>query len=254
MKKIFTKIERIIPIAIILIAWIIGSQYIQPIFLPKPLKVLESFGTLIENGMLEKSAIASFTRISIATLISASIAIPIGLIVSNYKVADNLITPVTGFMRFMPVTAFYPLLIAWVGIDEKMKITFLVMATIFYFLPTVILCLKEVNQDLIDTGYTMGMTKLQIMLRVMLPAGLPSICESFIMMYGIGWTYVIIAEVINATSGLGHIINLGAARGRTDLVFVALFTILVISYFFDMAGNALIKKIFKWKYARAVQS
>jgi NitT/TauT family transport system permease protein len=72
------------------------------------------------------------------------------------------------------------------------------------------------------------------------------------MMYGIGWTYVIIVEVVNANSGLGHMINMGSARGRTDLVFVALFTILLISWLFDYIGNALIKKLFVWKFSREV--
>jgi NitT/TauT family transport system permease protein len=99
----------------------------------------------------------------------------------------------------------------------------------------------------------MGMSKFQVMLQVMLPASLPGICQSFIMMYGIGWTYVIIAEVINAQVGLGHIINISSARGRTDLVFVALFTILAVSYLFDLFGNKALRSVFKWKFAREIK-
>lgn len=200
--------------------------------------------------MLLDSLKASFFRIAIATIIVASISIPIGLLVANYKVIDDIITPVTGFMRFMPVTAFYPLLIMWIGIGESMKISFLVFATIFYFLPTVILAVKDVNVDLIDTARTMGMPKLKVMTKVLLPASLPSILRSFLMMYGIGWTYIIIAEIVNTNIGLGYLMNIGSARGRTDMVFVALLTILVVSYILDTLGNAAIRKIFKWKFIR----
>ena len=133
-----------------------------------------------------------------------------------------------------------------------MKISFLFVATFFYFLPSVVMSIKETNSDLIDTAMTLGMNKLQLMLQVLLPYSLPSICRSFIMMYGIGWTYVVIAEVINPNNGLGFIMNLGSARGRTDLVFVAIFTIVLISFLFDFLGNAFVSRKFRWKYAREV--
>lgn len=245
-------IKGIILLAIVLLLWVFFSQYTNPLFLPKPYKVLKSFAELFSNGMLVKSLGMSFFRITIATLISSVISIPLGLLVVNYKGMDELITPTMGLMRYIPVTVFYPLLIMWLGIGEEMKITFLFVATFFYFLPSVVLCIKETNQDLIDTAYTMGMNKLQVMYRVLLPYSLPAICQSFLMMYGIGWTYVIIVEVVNARSGLGHIINMGSARGRTDLVFVALFTILFISWLFDNLGNYLIRKIFVWKFSREI--
>ena len=245
-------IKRIIPILIILALWSIGSRYTSPLFLPRPSKVLESFIGLAQNGMLFRSIIASFLRITIATLISAAVSIPIGLLVANYKSIDDTITPITGFMRYMPVTAFYPLLMMWVGIGEVMKVTFIFMATFFYFLPSVILCVKEVNEDLLDTALTMGISKFKLMYKVLLPASLPSICQTFMMMYGIGWTYVVIAEIVNAQVGLGHLINVSSARGRTDLVFVSLLTILTFSYLFDTVGQFIVRKTFKWKFAREI--
>lgn len=243
-------LKRIIPIIVVLLAWVIGSNYSNPLFLPQPSKVWESFLQLSENGMLWQSLLHSFYRITTATLIAALISIPIGLLVANYKSMDNIITPITSVMRFLPVTAFYPLLILWVGIGESMKVTFLFFATFFYFLPTVILAIKEVNIDLIDTARTMGMSRFQVMTKILFPASLPSILQSFLMMYGIGWTYVIIAEMVNTTHGLGHLMNIGSARGRTDLVFLALIVILVFSYLFDTIGNFAIKKIFKWKFLK----
>jgi ABC-type nitrate/sulfonate/bicarbonate transport system permease component len=248
-KSIIPFIQRLLPIILILIAWEIGSKYTKPLFLPRPEKVLSDFKVLSDNGMLWRGLGASFYRITLATTLSVLIAIPVGLLVVSYKTVDRLITTVTSFMRYIPVTAFYPLLIMWVGIEEKMKIIFLLFATIFFFLPTVLLCIKEVNRDLIDTAYTIGMNKIQVMFKVMLPAALPSICESFLMMYGIGWTYIIIAEMVNAHNGLGYIINIASARGNTSLVFVGVITIILFSVVFDTIGKILIRKLFKWKYA-----
>lgn len=247
MKKI---IKSMLPILFVLLLWSIGSQFTLPLFLPKPTKVFNSFIELLNNGMLLNGLLYSFVRITVAMLLSAVISIPLGVFIVNNKLVDNIISPITNFMRYMPVTAFYPLLMMWVGIDEKMKITFLFVATFFYFLPSVVLSLKSISIDLVDTALTIGMSKTKVLFKVVLPYSLPNILQTFLMMYGIGWTYVVVAEQVNANYGLGHIINVSSARGRTDMVFVSLIVILVFSFIFDTYFQNLIKKSFKWKFAR----
>lgn len=190
----------------------------------------------------------SFARITIATLISAAIAIPAGLFIYNSKIARNFLYPIVSVMRYIPVTAFYPLLIMWFGIDEIMKIVFLFISTFVYMMPSVMLALDEVNPDLIDTGLTIGMNRWQIITKIQIPASMPSLMNCFIMMYGIGWTYIAVAETINAKYGLGFIIQQSSSRGRTDMVFMAIITIMFVSVTFDWAAKKAVKKIFKWRY------
>lgn len=247
-----TRIIRMIPLAAILLLWWIGSQFTKEVFIPSPYSVVKCFIGFLESGMLVDAAVASFGRITIATLISALLSIPLALIIANYKLADNMITPVTGFMRYIPVTAFYHLLILWVGIGETMKVSFLFIATFFSFLPAVILIIQGIDRDLTDTAYTMGMSKLDVILRVQLPYALPSILQTFLTMYSIGWTYVIIAEVAAANHGLGHIMYIGSARGRTDMVFVGILVLVLISFVFDNISRLAIKKAFRWKFAREI--
>ena len=151
-------------------------------------------------------------------------------------------------MRYVPITAFYPLLIMWLGIEEEMKIAFLFIATFVYMMPSVVMALEEINQDLIDTGYTIGMNRLQAILHIQLPSMLPSILNSFIMCFGIGFTYCAVVETINAKWGLGFLIQQSSSRGRTDLVFVGIISIMLISFTFDSVAKWLVKKCFKWKY------
>ena len=115
-------------------------------------------------------------------------------------------------------------------------------------MPSVILSLEEIKQDIIDTALTIGMNKFQIITQVQVPASLPSLASSFIMMYVIGWTYVAVAETINAKYGLGYIIQQSSSRGKTDLVFMAIISIVIISVVFDTLTKMLMKKIFKWRY------
>lgn len=243
-----TLIKRIILFAAIIGIWGLCAEHTNPLFIPKPQTVLDSLVDMIRSGELFTAIKYSFTRITVATLASATIAYPIALLVFNSKIAKDVLHPVISVLRYVPVTAFYPLLIMWFGIDEMMKVMFLFVATFTYLVPSAILCLDEVSPDLIDTGLTIGMSKLQTIYRIQIPASLPSVLNSFIVSYGIGFTYIAIAETINAKYGLGFIIQQSSSRGRTDLVFMAIITIMVISVVFDAVAKKIVRSVFRWRY------
>ena len=240
--------KKIFGVAILLGIWQVGSMMTTPLFIPSPLSTWEAFLGLLQTDQLIPGLLYSLTRISIATLLSMATAIPIALLICAIKPLNDMISPIISSMRYIPVTAFSPLLILWFGIDETMKISFLFLATFVYVLPSTVLCLEDVPQDLIDTGKSIGMKSYEIISEILLPAALPSIMNSFLMMYGIGWTYVAVVEATNAQKGLGFIINVGSARGKTAVVFAAIIVIIVFSYLFDKLGNWAIRKVFKWRY------
>ena len=240
--------KKILGVIILILLWHVGSTMTTPLFVPSPMAVWDALLGLIESDQLWNGLLYSFNRISTATFLSMAIAIPIALLICSCKTLNEMISPIISAMRYIPVTAFSPLLILWFGIDEEMKISFLFLATFVYVLPSTVLCLQDVPQDLIDTGKSIGMRQHEIISEILLPAALPSIMNSFLMMYGIGWTYVAVIEAVNAKYGLGYIINQGAARGKTAVVFASILTIIVFSYLFDRIGNILIRKIFRWRY------
>lgn len=243
-----SKIERILLLIIVLILWEICSIRVNPLFVPAPKDVFKNLIILTKNGDLFYAIKYSFLRATFASLLSATISIPIGLIVFNVSIASSLIKPLIDTMRFLPITAFYPLLIMWLGIGEEMKIAFLFIATFVYMVPSVVLCLEEVNQDLIDTGLTIGMSNFQTIYKIQLPASLPGILSGFVTMYGIAFTYIPVCEGVNAKHGLGWIIQQSSSRGRTDMVFMAIIVIVIISVLFDSLSKFIIKKIFRWRY------
>ena len=110
------------------------------------------------------------------------VAIPLSLLIYGVKPIKETIMPVVSFLRYVPVTAFSPLLILWFGIGEQMKISFLFIATFVYLLPSILLCFNDVPQDLMDTGKTIGMTSWETIKEILLPASLPSIFSTFLMM------------------------------------------------------------------------
>lgn len=241
-------IKRIVLLGSIITIWFICAQKTSPLFIPDPRVVFSNLIESIKSGQLFVAFLYSFLRITVATCISGAIAYPIALLIYNSRIAKDVLNPVISVMRYIPVTAFYPLLIMWFGIDETMKIAFLFIATFVYMMPSVMLCLDEINPDLIDTGLTIGMSKLQTIFKIQVPASLPSVLNSFIMMYGIGFTYIAVAETVNAKYGLGWIIQQSSSRGRTDMVFMAIIVIMIISVLFDYIAKRIVRKIFKWRY------
>lgn len=245
MKKI---LKNTFPILILIILWWIFSRNTNPLFLPKPKEVINTLIGFIENGMLWDAIVRSTIRVVIATLLACIISIPLGLLMFSFKWIDDFLSPIITIFRYFPGNAFYPLLILWIGINDKMKITFLFLVTFVYFLPTIILCVREVDIRLVETGYTMGMNKFQVILKIVLPYCAPSICKNIVMMLGMGWTYIPLAEMANSVSGLGHLINIGSARGRTDIVFCSILIIIIISWITNLIADVLITKIFVWKF------
>ena len=236
--------------AIFIMIWHIASTFTKPIFIPSPISVLKAGINLIQTGQLSKGLLYSFVRITVAAFLSIGVAVPLALLIYGNNLLKEVFMPIVSFLRYIPVTAFSPLLILWCGIGEKMKISFLFIATFVYFLPSVLLCFNDIPSDLIDTGLTLGMKKWETIFEILLPASLPSICSTFLMMYGIGWTYCAIVEATNAHYGLGFIITVSSARGRTAVVFAAIIAIMVFSFIFDRLGNFLISKLFAWKFLK----
>lgn len=239
-----------LPFIILLGVWALIGGSVNPLFLPSVKDVAGSIQQMAQADILFPSLRMSLWRITMGTALSILISIPLALSMVYSKLLDELVRPLTGFMRFIPVTSFYPLLILWLGIDEKMKVIFIFLATFFYFFPTMLMTFKSVSPELIDTALTCGTSKFRLLTSVYLPAALPAICQSCLMMYGIGWTYIIIAENTNTVTGLGHLMLIGAARGRTNIVFAVIVVIIGVAIMMDSIGNYLIKRGFKWYFLR----
>lgn len=246
MKKVSKKILFVV--AIIIIWWGASLVVNKSLFLPSPKETMSVICDLITTGAFLKHLSASFLRVTVGICIAAIISVPLGMAIAWNKSVNKLLKPIVDSLRYIPVTCFSPMLVLLFGIDEKMKITFLVIAGFFSFLPTVIQTCSEPIDKLIETAYTMGFSYPRMLLYCFIPYITPSLLQSFITLYGVGWTYVIIAEVNNTQYGLGHLMYIGSARGKTAMVFAAIVIIIVVSYVFDKVSNLIIKKMFRWRF------
>ncbi len=233
---------------VVLVAWF-GLTYwdiLPPFSLPKPGSVLGAFGKLwTENNLLGNVA-QSWWRIAQAFFWCAVIAIPLGLLMASFRWVYDLVNPVAAPMRSMPITAFLPAFIALFGMEEKMKVAFLWFGMFFYLLAVVVEEVNRVDTSLLETAYTLGARKHQV-LWLMFRASFPGIFASFRILYDIGWTYVILAEIVNARKGVGYMIDNARKFLDFDRVYAGIIAIGVAAFLFRFVLTLLEKVLFPWR-------
>jgi NitT/TauT family transport system permease protein len=242
----------------VLIAWCICSYVMinrgkgpEPLvshfFLPPPDEVLKSLLYLFFEQDLGKAVLTSLKRIGIAFGLSVAVAVPLGLMMGSFEAVNRFFDPIVAPMRYLPITAFIPLLILWLGIDETQKIAFLFLGTFVFLLPVVVDAVKAVPEELVQTAFTLGASRWQVIRTVLVPAALPQIFDSFRVMNAIAWTYIILAEIVNPQSGIGYILRLAEQHLKPAWSFAGILVVGVIGLTTDLIIRGLNGLLFRWR-------
>ncbi len=216
-------------------------------FLPSPTEVVKGLLQLFFEKQLGLAILTSTKRITIAFLMAAAVALPLGVLMGSFEPINRFFEPVMAPLRFMPISAFIPLLIVWFGIDEAQKIAFLFLGVFVYLLPVVVSAIRAVPQEYVDTAYTLGASRAQVIFTVLVPAALPEIFESFRVMNAIAWTYVILAEAVNPGTSLGYLIQLAYTHSKPQWSFAGLVVIGGVGLLSDMLIRGLQAVLFRWR-------
>jgi NitT/TauT family transport system permease protein len=222
------------------------SGLVPTVILPSPTEVLLAFPVLHFEEALVRSAGASFYRVMMGFLLSAVVAIPLGIIMGTFPPVKHFFAPILDPLRFLPISALVPLFIVWFGIEDMQKIMFLFVGTFVYLLPLVVEAVEKVDEVYLQTAMTLGARPSQLIWSVLVPGSLPAIAEALRVMNGIGWTYVILAEVINAPLGLGALITVAGKRSHVDQIFALVLVILAIGIATDFIIRMVNKRLFRW--------
>ncbi len=230
--------------------WFLVSRYagIDSIFLPSPTDVIEAFGRLWSKGYLTQDILASFTRVSLGFLLSAIVAVPLGILMGTFASIRSLFEPIVGIVRYMPAPAFIPLLIIYLGIDEAPKIALIFIGTVFFNVLMIMDSVKFVPQDLIETTYTLGGKRSQVLLQVITPYIIPRIIDTFRVNMAASWNLVVVAELLAATEGLGKRILLAQKFLKTDEIFACLIILGLIGFILDLFFRLLLRFTCKWAF------
>ena len=234
--------------AFFLVIWSILTYggFVDPLFLPSPGRVFQAGADLFLELDFTTDIVNSVCRVMMGFVIAAIIGVPLGLIMGAFKIAEALTEPVVGFIRYMPASAFIPLFILWLGIGDIEKVAIIFVGSFFQLVLMVAVVAKNVHKDMLETAYTLGAKRFQVIRRVLLPASLPGIVDTLRIIVGWAWTYIIVAELVASASGIGYMIISSQRMLRTGNIIFGILTIgmlgLITDYFFKWLYN----KLFPW--------
>jgi NitT/TauT family transport system permease protein len=177
----------------------------------------------------------SIYRVGAAFLLSAVMAIPLGILMSSYRIVNGLSEPIIDFIRYLPVPALVPLTVIWLGIGETSKIALLWIGTFFQLVLLIADDARRVPREYIEIGMTVGAKPRAVLRHIILPAMLPNMVDNLRITLGWCWTYLIVAEIVAANSGIGYVIMASRRYGAVDTIFAGVLTIGVIGLATDQA-------------------
>lgn len=223
--------------------------FAPPDFLPSPTETVRGTLQLFIQYDLWGSILVSTRRIFLAFLLASAAALPLGVLMGAFEPVNRFFEPVVAPLRYMPISAFIPLLILWFGIYEKQKIAFLFLGVFVYLLPVVVTAIRVVPEELVQTALTLGASRWQVVRTVLVPAALPEIFDSFRVMNAISWTYVILAEAVNPEHGLGYMVELARTHQKASWSFAGLLVIGGIGLLTDTLIRLISSILFRWREA-----
>lgn len=237
---------------IIMAVWsfITAKNLIPPSILPAPWKVLSSFKELHFEDALVLNAIYSIKLNLYGYIGAVAAALALGFPIGLYPVVRSLSSRYIDASRFIPLTAVTGIFIAWFGIETTMKVLFLAFGIFVYLLPVVVQRIDESNETYIQTAQTLGASKWQLISTVIWPDVMHKLSDDVRVLVAISWTYIIVAELVNKSGGIGALAFASARQSRMDKVFAVLLVIILIGFVQDRLFRWGDRILFPSKYAR----
>ena len=223
-------------VVLTLLAWWFltrGATYeeriVHPTILPSPLEVLQAFPTLHFEQGLVRSAGLSWLRVTVGFVLAALVAVPLGVYMATFPPIAAFFRPLSLVGAYVPIVVFVPLTLAWFGLNETQKIGFPFIGCFVALLPLVIKEIADVPAAYLDVAVTKGASQWQLVRHVLFSVAQASIWDHLRGVYGVGWGWIILAEVVNAERGLGYLIDLSNRRGHTHAIFAVIIVIVLIA-------------------------
>lgn len=235
-------------LVVLLAAWCITTYggFVDPIFLPAPTAILQAAGEEIRDGTLWADVSASVYRITVGWLISTLFAVPIGILMGNFKFFEGLFEPPIDLVRYMPAVAFVPLTILWAGVDDSQKFIILFIGTFFQEVLMIADNVKGVPKDMIHVSYTFGLNKWETLAWVITPYAAPGMIDTLRITLGWAWTYLVVAELVAANVGLGYTIMRSQRYLQTDKIILGILVIGLLGLITDYTFKWLYHRLFPW--------
>lgn len=220
----------------------------QSTFFPTVSEIAEGAITIFtdEDKKVWTDIGTSAMRVFTGFLLAAVIAIPLGIYMGSYRIWEAFMQPIFEFIRYFPVPALIPLLVAIYGVDEESKIILIFLGTFFQLILMVADEVRRVSEELVKVAYTMGANSIEVLFKVLLPSALPGIFDALRLCHGWAWTYVVVAEMIATNEGLGIRIMKFARFVQMPKVMTYLLILGMLGLILDLLFRYINQKLFHW--------
>ncbi len=220
--------------------------FVSPTFLASPITMVQEGWLLFTEYNFLHDIGMTVWRVMGGFLLATAVAVPLGIAMGAYKPVEAFFEPFVSFCRYLPASAFIPLLILWAGIGETQKLLVIFIGSVFQIILMVAVTVGGARRDLVEAAYTLGADSSGIVRRVLIPGAAPGIAETLRLVLGWAWTYVIVAELIGSASGIGHMIMDSQALLNTGQIIFGIIVIGIIGLISDLAFKAINHRLFVW--------
>jgi len=231
-------------------AWALATfgGLIDGMFLKDPVYTLRIGWELFAEYNFIRDIGVTIWRVVGGFILAAIVAVPLGILMGAFKAVEAFFEPFVSFARYLPASAFIPLLILWAGVGETQKLLVIFIGSVFQVILMVAVIVGSTRRDLIEAAYTLGADSGGIVKRVMLPGAAPQIAECLRLVLGWAWTYVIVAEMVGSSSGIGHMIMDSQRLLDTGQMIFGIFCIGVIGLVSDLAFKWANQRLYPWAF------
>jgi NitT/TauT family transport system permease protein len=231
-------------------AWALATfgGLIDELFLKDPVYTLKIGVELFTQFNFIEDVGVTVWRVVGGFILAALVAVPLGILMGAFKPIEAFFEPFVSFARYLPASAFIPLLILWAGVGEAQKLLVIFIGSVFQLVLMVSVIVGSTRRDLVEAAYTLGADSAGIVRRVMLPGAAPQIAETLRLVLGWAWTYVIVAELVGSSSGIGHMIMDSQRLLDTGQMIFGIFCIGVIGLASDLAFKWANQRLYPWAF------
>ena len=229
----------------------VAAGWVNATFMPPPQKVLTGLYDLIvhENFMLDIGV--SIYRIVVSFALACAVAVPLGILMGSFKRVEAFFNPLVSAWRYLPAPSFIPLLLMWFGTGDGQKLALLFIGVIWFLITLIMDHVKAVRTELIETSVTLGGNRWQVLWTVVIPASMPNIVVAMRQMLAVSWTYLVIAEIVAATDGIGAVMMRAKRFLHVDEIMAGILVIGILGLLFDFLFRVVHKLLFPYLNERS---
>ena len=211
----------------------VALQWVNAIFMPPPHKVLTAlYGLFFETSFAVDVGISIY-RIVISFAAACLVAVPLGILMGSFRRVEAFFNPLVSAWRYLPAPSFVPLLLMWFGTGDGQKVALLFIGVLWFLITLIMDHVKSVRTELIETSMTLGGDRRQILWTVVIPASMPGIVIAMRQMLAVSWTYLVIAEIVAATTGIGAMMMRAKRFLHVDQIMAGIIVIGLLGLTFD---------------------